>query len=176
MLYLFLSYPGHYYTDEQLLNIYTFSMLYQWIYNTQDSLSYQRESSEPKPITVLGRKTESPSPSLVSQPSFEKLELERSTSSEKLSASLSSAPKSLEKLGSSPKRSGSGKMRSQTPVTSPQKATSGGQTRTKTPLFEQKSLSFERRSGVIPKTIFDALVGRSMDYCFRILDQCERSR
>ena len=206
-------------------------MLYQWISKTQHSLAYQREGSEPRPITLSGTRSDSPSASLVSQSSLDKLG--RSASSDKLSNSPSSVPKfgrtpSAEKLDSSlvkrqsspaqpgsssaqpgsspaqpgsspaqqvssPSRSGSGKQRSETVVTSPLK--SGSQSRSKTPVFEQKSVpfdrrgsvvptfdrrgsivpTFDRRGSVVPKTIFDALVGRSMDYCFRILDQCERS-
>ena len=175
-------------------------MLYQWISKTQDSLTYQREGSEPRPITLSGTRSDSPSASLISQSSLDKLGW--STSSDKLSRSPSSVPKfgrtpSSEKLGSSPAkpslspaqpgsspaphisspaRPGAGKQRSQTVVTSPQKSISGSQSRVKTPVFEQKSLPFDRRGSVVPKTIFDALVGRSMDYCFRLLDQCERSK
>ena len=162
-----------------MLNIYTFSMLYQWISKTQGSLTFQRDSSEPRPITLSNTKTDSPTSSRISGSSLEKLE--RSNSSEKLSNSPGSVPKfgrtpSAEKLTGSPKSSSVTKQRSTTLVTSPQKATSsGGQPRARTPVFEQKSLPFDRRGSIMPKTIFDALVGRSVDYCFRILDQCERS-
>ena len=237
---LMLFYSGQYYTDDQLLNIYTFSMLYQWISKTQHHLTYQREGSEPRPINLSGTRSDSPSASLVS--SFDKLG--QSTSSDKLSQSPSSVPKfgrtpSAEKLSSSPakrqsspaqlgslpahsgsspsqrgssnarpvslpaqpgssnaspSRSRAGSQDSQKGETSPLK--SGSQSRIKTPVFEQKSVpfdrkgsmvptidrrgsvipTFDRRGSTFPKTIFDALVGRSMDYCFRILDQCERSK
>ena len=155
-------------------------MLYQWIYKTQDSLAYQRDSSEPRPIFPSDQRRESVSANLISQSSLDKLG--SSASSDKLSSSPSSIPKfgrtpSSEKLGGSPKGSGLVNQRSRTPVSSPQRPTTPvGQPRVKTPVFEQKSLPFDRRGSVIPKTVFDALVGRSMDYCFRILDQCERSK
>ena len=172
---------GQYFTDDQMMNIYTFSMLYQWIYRTQDSLAYQRDGSEPRPIFPSDQRRESIPVNLIPQSSLDKLS--QSASSDRLSGgSPSSVPKfgrtpSSEKLGGSPKAAGSVKQRSRTPISSPQRPTTPvGQQRAKTPVFEQKSLPFDRRGSIMPKTVFDALVGRSMDYCFRILDQCERSK
>lgn len=38
-------FPGHYYTDDQQVNIYTFSMLYQWIYHSYEALMNSDASS-----------------------------------------------------------------------------------------------------------------------------------
>ncbi|KAL4240767.1 AP-5 complex subunit zeta-1 [Mactra antiquata] len=220
---------GQYYTDDQLANIMSFSMLYQWIYHSYTSLTSQdiaklesglvtdiEESggfklSEPRSISGNRQNTGTRSGTPTSKPTSLSVIVgwvsspKTSTSEKQTLRATSSLP-----IGRTSPRNGSPSTQSSretTPAGSLSSLSSMGPT---SDLSEQKSLSGSIRSlqessrvttpsksarSVTPsmilgpamsldekdnldqsviKRVFDNLVGRTIDYCFRILDQCDR--
>jgi hypothetical protein len=148
---------GQYYTDDQYLNIYSFSLLYKWLYHC----SVQSQSTPPQNIGSGSPSDTSPEGSVAS------------------SASRNSTPKGIPKkssmevsdLGSPQRRVGS-------PVKSATLAGAEGSPRSKLMGGGDRSggkVGVGKRSGTVSRAL-QSLLSRSVDYCFRLMDQCERSK
>ncbi|XP_045212843.2 AP-5 complex subunit zeta-1-like [Mercenaria mercenaria] len=229
---------GQYYTDDQLANIFCFSMLYQWIQHSYDSLSMQEpamleegiqselevsggfELSQPRSIDARsntssrsGSPTKRPvsmsatmgwvsSPKAIS----EKQAVQRASSvgpvkqsswvprvpTPSSQSSRESTPVgSLGSLSSAGPMSPEIEQRERT-FSDSQKSSASDLSRPISPTKSHRSVtpstvlraissassiegSFSAQDGpYVIKKVFESLVGRTIDYCFRLLDQCDR--
>ncbi|XP_060578287.1 AP-5 complex subunit zeta-1-like [Ruditapes philippinarum] len=233
---------GQYYTDDQLANIFCYSMLYQWIKHSYDALSSQEtdvleegiqselevsggfEPSQPWLIDSMSNKSSrstTPTKRPVSMPAAVGWVSSPKTISEKQALQRMSSAGQVKQSSWVPRATtpSSQSSRESTPTGSLSSLTSAGQAvgltspeieqREKTltdslrsstselsgsvsPTKPQRSLtpssvlrafspasvleensSGQERSNVIKK-VYESLVGRTIDYCFRLLDQCDR--
>ncbi|KAH3747151.1 hypothetical protein DPMN_181572 [Dreissena polymorpha] len=218
---------GQYYTDDQLVNIFSFSMLYQWISNSYHGLlinnSYPMEPgddasdlekddeldlyrSQPQRIRSSSRsshvsKNSDDTASPTSVASVEKTPVTKTWSAD---LSKSSRPRTPVRKAQSLVTEGDGdrfslsvtstaseRLTTEFKNSSPSDTvwlTESGET-SERPVSTQTTLSLsevprspnpkaamdtEEVKRELTKHVFEPLIGRTIDYCFRLLDQCDR--
>ncbi|XP_046362626.2 AP-5 complex subunit zeta-1-like [Haliotis rufescens] len=175
---------GQYFTDDQFLNIYTFSLLYRWLHhnnvNREDGEDTDADLSKDRETPVSLVSTDSPlgSPRGDGTPqSFASLESPKQAATPV--GSLDSTDQFLSMYAESPRRASA--QVSSMIAESPRRGS-----------FQISSMNgdFSRRgsgqhmsmrSGTPDSLekgrqakVFGSLSSRTVDYCFRVLDQCER--
>ena len=147
-------FSGQYYTDDQYLNIYSFSLLYKWLHQCsqmEDDMS-SHSAGEGSP----GEKSPA--------------------------AGVEGAPKRnapVPGVNGSPKKrtpvagvDGSPKRRSSVPGV---EGSAKGKTTAAGGEGSPGRKTGSERSSTVSR-VLQSLVSRSVDYCFRVMDQCERSK
>ncbi|XP_076452944.1 AP-5 complex subunit zeta-1-like [Babylonia areolata] len=180
---------GQYYTDDQYLNIYSFSVLYKWLYHCSyaqlpsTSLSAEDDSvsgkspavtidrhNKRKPLRVEQSPRRSPLPGREGSPKGESPVSRTDSLSKRKSPALSveSSPKG------SPRRKSPavGSLESQSAAGDGDGSVEGRST----PEGVEGSPRSKRvsKKGSVVSRELQSLVSRSVDYCFRVMDQCER--
>ncbi|XP_046569666.1 AP-5 complex subunit zeta-1-like [Haliotis rubra] len=205
---------GQYFTDDQFLNIYTFSLLYRWLYhnniNCGDGEATDADSSKDRetPLSMLA--TDSPqssprrdgtSPSFASldSPSRGTTPVSSLDSSDQFSSMISESPQRgsaqfSSVIAESP-QTGSAQCSSMAGESPRRGSAQVSSMITESPRRGSAQLSsvtgdYSRRGSIqqlsmrigTPDSqdkgrqskVFGSLSSRTVDYCFRVLDQCER--